>query len=892
MAEDVGEERKHFVCKSAKRRPILLVILVLVIAAYGTSNDTCDYAKIGIWRNCGFPNTTRERCQELKCCYASEKFVTSKNLTQNCVRQPESFEWKNGTCHRYNGTVCLAYLGNSTMNKEIFFDVKYGVNGTEEILKQFIALSLFSVKESALCKVLIPTGICQLMLPQCDQKGRPIFPCREDCDVIHRICDKELYRFFGALELHQTKENIKFSHLAMPNCPDYKYSHDYPKNETCLFADNIPCMNISTGSQGTIYPHMSYGKYMPNLNCTWHITVPVGFIVKLTFSMLDVEVSADCTNDYVIVKDGLQRTSRTLNRICGKQLPKTIEGSSNQISIQFVTNDRVEARGFVIKYEKSIPAKPDDNMNLVTIVAISCTIVVFIILVAAAAIVWKRRAVGKQKLKEEEEKKDMELFTTITTVRDRIRQDSMPNPLIAALSQLSPDQKPPQCRLDRMEYVRDLGQGQFGKVYQGRYKITENAEDTSVAVKMLKEGSSTEAKESFVQEVTLMSVLQHENILKLLAVSIEEEPFCMVFEFMSNGDLNQYLRKYDPENIDGMDKAPLSTDVLMDMAIQIAKGMEYLALKRFVHRDLATRNCLVGDRNVVKIADFGMSRDVYESDYYRVGGAVMLPIRWMPPEALIYGRFTVESDVYSYGVLLWEIFTYALQPFYGYSNDEVVKFIRKGVILPKPDVCPEEIYENIMTKCWYKEPEKRLNFTEIYKRLEGDYEFTLDQPKISHREKEAQLSSYSSPPSLKKEPEQKEDLKRIPSKKTNAGGSVQYVNIQMENESQANKIKLGVEDGAFQNPTYRESTVASDLYDVPKSYASNQEATSEGEMEGMTLEMPSFSSRANATADNLYDQPKSTPADAEFGIHSNRSYGMSITVGSHHPISDERDHVI
>ena len=88
----------------------------------------------------------------------------------------------------------------------------------------------------------------------------------------------------------------------------------------------------------------------------------------------------------------------------------------------------------------------------------------------------------------------------------------------------------------------------------GRYKITENAEDTSVAVKMLKEGSSSEAKESFVQEVTLMSVLQHENILKLLAVSIEEEPFCMVFEFMSNGDLNQYLRKYDPENIDGMDK--------------------------------------------------------------------------------------------------------------------------------------------------------------------------------------------------------------------------------------------------------------------------------------------------------------------------------------------------
>ena len=116
-------------------------------------------------------------------------------------------------------------------------------------------------------------------------------------------------------------------------------------------------MNISTGNQGIIRPHMSYGKYMPNLNCTWHITVPEGFIVKLTFSLLDVEVSAGCTSDYIIVKDGLKRTSRTLGRICGKQLPKAIEGSSNQLSIQFVTNDRVEASGFVIKYEKSTPSE-------------------------------------------------------------------------------------------------------------------------------------------------------------------------------------------------------------------------------------------------------------------------------------------------------------------------------------------------------------------------------------------------------------------------------------------------------------------------------------------------------------------------------------------------------
>ena len=117
------------------------------------------------------------------------------------------------------------------------------------------------------------------------------------------------------------------------------------------------CFNVLKASNGTIRPHVSYGKYRPNHNCTWHVTVPNGYLVKLAFSMMDLEASAKCTNDYVIVRDGLQQASRTLGRICGKVAPRTIESSSNEVSIQFVTDSKEEASGFVIHFEKALPGE-------------------------------------------------------------------------------------------------------------------------------------------------------------------------------------------------------------------------------------------------------------------------------------------------------------------------------------------------------------------------------------------------------------------------------------------------------------------------------------------------------------------------------------------------------
>ncbi|CAB3991422.1 Muscle, skeletal receptor tyrosine kinase, partial [Paramuricea clavata] len=293
-----------------------------------------------------------------------------------------------------------------------------------------------------------------------------------------------------------------------------------------------------------------------------------------------------------------------------------------------------------------------------------------------------------------------------------------------------------QFPVDRVAYEKDLGEGQFGQVFQGRAMGLNEQEpeaETIVAVKTLKKGSASEAKEEFNQEACLMNYLNHPNIVCLLAVSATEEPYCMIFEFMSNGDLSEYLRKSQPlkedddEHID-QNKNSLSQATLIHMCIDVARGLQYLASHRLIHRDVATRNCLVGDDLTIKIADFGMSRDIYSNNYYKIEKDTVLPIRWLSPEAVLYGKFTIESDIYSYGVLLWEVFTFSMQPYYGYTNKEVLEFIAKGIHLAKPDFCPNFVYP-IMKKCWSKEPELRPYYDKIINAMNGEEITTNGTPK-------------------------------------------------------------------------------------------------------------------------------------------------------------------
>ncbi|XP_078711064.1 BDNF/NT-3 growth factors receptor-like [Lampetra fluviatilis] len=264
----------------------------------------------------------------------------------------------------------------------------------------------------------------------------------------------------------------------------------------------------------------------------------------------------------------------------------------------------------------------------------------------------------------------------------------------------------------------ELGEGAFGKVFLAEcFNLSAEKQSILVAVKTLKDGSDA-ARKDFQREAELLTNLRHEHIVRFHGVCVDGEPLGMVFEYMRHGDLNKFLRAHGPDAAFLSERAGerLSPGQMLHLGRQVAAGVAYLASQHFVHRDLATRNCLVGECLLVKIGDFGMSRDVYSTDYYRVGGHTMLPIRWMPPESIMYRKFTTESDVWSLGVVLWEIFTFGKQPWYQLSNNEVVECITQGRVLERPRTCPTLVYE-LMLGCWRREPQQRLKIGAIEEQL-------------------------------------------------------------------------------------------------------------------------------------------------------------------------------
>ncbi|XP_075396514.1 high affinity nerve growth factor receptor isoform X2 [Tenrec ecaudatus] len=269
----------------------------------------------------------------------------------------------------------------------------------------------------------------------------------------------------------------------------------------------------------------------------------------------------------------------------------------------------------------------------------------------------------------------------------------------------------------------ELGEGAFGKVFLAEcHNLLPEQDKMLVAVKALKEVSES-ARQDFQREAELLTMLRHQHIVRFFGVCTEGRPLLMVFEYMRHGDLNRFLRSHGPDakllaSKEDVAPGPLGLGQLLAVASQVAAGMVYLAGLHFVHRDLATRNCLVGQGLVVKIGDFGMSRDIYSTDYYRVGGRTMLPIRWMPPESILYRKFTTESDVWSFGVVLWEIFTYGKQPWYQLSNTEAIECITQGHELERPRACPPEVYA-IMRGCWQREPQQRHSIKDVHARLQA-----------------------------------------------------------------------------------------------------------------------------------------------------------------------------
>ncbi|XP_052774066.1 tyrosine-protein kinase SRK2-like [Mya arenaria] len=243
-----------------------------------------------------------------------------------------------------------------------------------------------------------------------------------------------------------------------------------------------------------------------------------------------------------------------------------------------------------------------------------------------------------------------------------------------------------------LQLAQKLGAGHFGEVWKGIWNNT-----TDVAIKTLKPG--TMKKEAFLAEAQIMKQCRHDKLVRLYAVCSKEEPIYIVTELLNDSLLN-YLRDGDGQYITFPD--------MVHYAEQIAAGMSYLERNKLIHRDLAARNVLVGANYICKVADFGLARIIEDDDYKSAHGS-KFPVKWTAPEAVNFLRFTIKSDVWSYGILLTEITTHGQVPYPGMNNKEVLQQIADGYRMPKPLECSDAMYE-IMLKCWDKREENRPTF--------------------------------------------------------------------------------------------------------------------------------------------------------------------------------------
>ncbi|XP_023345289.1 tyrosine kinase receptor Cad96Ca [Eurytemora carolleeae] len=268
-----------------------------------------------------------------------------------------------------------------------------------------------------------------------------------------------------------------------------------------------------------------------------------------------------------------------------------------------------------------------------------------------------------------------------------------------------------------------LGEGCFGQVWRAEGTgILGNKGSMTVAVKTLKESANEKERKDLLQELALMKLLDpHPNVVKLLGCCTEKDPVFVVMEFVAKGKLQDYLRKSRAEhgygNLHGGSQKLTSRD-LTAFCFQVARGMDYLSSKKVIHRDLAARNILVTDENICKVSDFGFSRDVMINQIYERKSEGRLPIRWMAPESLYDNIYTTKSDVWSFGVLMWEIITLGSTPYPGMSGSEVMKKVKEGHRLEKPEHCDREMY-NIMYYCWDNDPVERPSFTQLVKDFEN-----------------------------------------------------------------------------------------------------------------------------------------------------------------------------
>ena len=268
--------------------------------------------------------------------------------------------------------------------------------------------------------------------------------------------------------------------------------------------------------------------------------------------------------------------------------------------------------------------------------------------------------------------------------------------------------------------LTQLGEGEFGPVYRGEaYGIVPREASRIVTVKMLKVATGDSKRVKFEQEITLLSHLNHLNVVGLLGVCTDTSPECIILDGgTSHVDLLGYVRDKGAtmRGVEEGERIVEEFRELLKMADEVCMGLAYLSSQHIVHKDVALRNCIRGQNGVVKVASFGIGSKMYPEAYYLLHGR-SLPVRWMPPESISSDVFSSASDVWAFGVLIWELFTYGALPFRALPNNQVVAKVSQHLaVLPQPDKCPEDVFL-VMSSCWAGQPGSRPNFLELHQHL-------------------------------------------------------------------------------------------------------------------------------------------------------------------------------
>lgn len=580
-----------------------------------------------------------------------------------------------GFCQPYRGIACARFIGNRSIYVE---SLQMQGEIETQITAAFTMIGTSNHLSDRCSQFAIPS-LCHFAFPSCDRSSgadKPRDLCKDECEILENDLCKTEY-------IIARSNPIILKRLKLPNCDDLAAS-DSPEAANCLrigipmaepINKNHKCYN-SSGSEyrGTVSVTRSGRQCQP-----WNSQYPHSHtFLAVRYSELNGGHSY-CRNP----------------------------GNKHEAPWCFTLDERVRMELCDIPVCDHKERSSSGSMEILWILVPSVTIPLAIAL----------------------------LFFFICVCRNNQKSPRPPPPrqpkpvrgqnveMSMLTTQFKPKSKAKELPLSAVRFMEELGDCPLGKIYKGHLYLPGMDHPQLVAIKTLKDVSNVQQWGDFQKEASVLTELQHPNMVCLLGVVTQEQPVCLLFEFLPQGDLHEFLIMRSPHSDvgcssdeDGTVKSSLDHGDFLHMATQVAAGMEYLASHSFIHKDLAARNILVGEQLHVKISDLGLSREIYSSDYYLIQPKTLLPIRWMPPEAIAYGKFSTESDIWSFGVVLWEVFSYGLQPYYGFSNQEVMEMVRKRQLLPCPEDCPPRFY-GLMTECWQEGPARRPRFKDIHVRL-------------------------------------------------------------------------------------------------------------------------------------------------------------------------------